>query len=88
MGKSLLGIEFPAVDMFMDPMLALPEEKKDHLIPNGDHEASNLISVDNEMRQERETWTRPMDFIMYCMGFAVGLGNMCHFPNLCYKNGG
>ncbi|XP_071181491.1 sodium- and chloride-dependent GABA transporter ine-like isoform X2 [Mytilus edulis] len=38
--------------------------------------------------EERENWSKKLEFILAAIGYSVGLGNVWRFPYLCFESGG
>lgn len=50
--------------------------------------SSNSPTSSNDELIERGNWSRPIEFILSCLNYAVGLGNVWRFPHLAFRNGG
>ncbi|KAM9838294.1 sodium-dependent neutral amino acid transporter B(0)AT1-like [Aulostomus maculatus] len=64
--------------------LLLPNPGLDLRIP--DH--GDLDRMEKEEAENRPKWDNKIQYILTCVGFCIGLGNVWRFPYLCQSHGG
>ncbi|CAD5120066.1 DgyrCDS8648 [Dimorphilus gyrociliatus] len=85
--KSMVGQEFDEERQPSSDSTVEINSNNNHQNYSTNQQSTSDVEVKND-EKPRAIWSGHVEFLLSCISFAVGLGNIWRFPHQCYQNGG
>lgn len=87
-GRKLTIRRVPTSPSELLNMVHPPTPVDDDLSTCSTYDDGDAADPEDYRQPKRPHWENKVQFVLACIGYSVGLGNVWRFPYLCYKSGG